>query len=46
MAVQCRQSDELFFFLAATKEEGTKQALVFIARMSVEIDERLDYLVK
>jgi hypothetical protein len=36
----------ILFLEAATKEEGTKQALAFIARMSVEIDERLVYLVK
>jgi hypothetical protein len=36
----------LLFLEIATKEEGTMQALAFLARMSVEIDERLVYLVK
>jgi hypothetical protein len=36
----------VLFLEAATEEEGTKQALAFLARMSIEIDERLVYLVK
>jgi hypothetical protein len=36
----------LLFLEIATKEEGTWQTLVFLARMSVEIDEKLVYLVK
>jgi hypothetical protein len=36
----------LLFLEITTKEEGTRQALAFLARMSVEIDERLVYLVK
>jgi hypothetical protein len=36
----------VLFLEVATKEEGTRQALAFLARMSVEIDERLVYLVK
>jgi hypothetical protein len=36
----------LLFLEAAIEDEDTKQALAFLVRMSVEIDDRLVYLVK
>jgi hypothetical protein len=36
----------VLLFLEAETEEGTKETLAFLSRMSVEIDERLVYLVQ